>query len=192
MNNYRNSLITERNTFVDEFEGTTVTLNKPVDATTTTVVSDEEREFNSRIRGNFDRIINYNTTTTDTTTSDVYQRTFVDDKPSVTTMQFKNFTKDEIYSDFRAVDAEYQTTSKVRGGAKALVMLFSAIILALSILIVFNTALLNNMNNIISDKTAVVETLNEQVEVKKMQLEEASDDEKIIEKAKEYGMVEGN
>ena len=79
----------------------------------------------------------------------------------------------------------------MRGGAKALVMVFAAIILALSILIVFNTALLNNMNGLITEKTAQIEVLEEKKAVKEVELEQVSSDETVVESAKEYGMVEG-
>lgn len=192
MNNYRNSLITESNTFSDEFEGgATVTIENAV-ADVSVNVSDEEREFNSRIHGNFDRIINYNATASEATnSSDVYSRTYVDDKPTATTMQFKNVAKTEIYEDLK-IDGDYETASKVRMSAKAIVMVFTAIILALCVLIVFNTALLNNMNSVIDGKYESIQTLKEEVEVKYAELEQASDDERVIEAAKEYGMVEGN
>lgn len=187
MNNYKQSYITDRNTFVDEFESDTVTIDK--NEAVVNKVSEEEREFNSKIRGNFDKIINYNSYAG--VVNEEYTRTFVDDMPSSTTMQFSNEPASEIYRDYRPEVSEYDSTAKMRGGAKALVMVFAAIILALSILIVFNTALLNNMNGLIAEKTAQIEVLEEKKALKEVELEQVSSDETVIESAKEYGMVEG-
>lgn len=187
MNNYKQSFITERNTFVDEFESTTATVEKNVAENS---VYNEEQEFNSKIRGNFDKIINYNSSVGVQAEENLYQRTYTDDKPSSTTMQFTGMPESEIYRDFRTTDAEYEATAKVRNGAKALVMIFAAIIIALSVLIVFNTALLNNMNGIIQERSAQIIVLEEQKALKEMELKEVSSDETVIENAKDYGMVE--
>lgn len=188
MYNTRQSFITESATFVDEFENSsaTATMEKNTDVVNT--VSVEEKEFNSRIRGNFDRIINYNTYAINQESN---VNSYVDDKPSATTMQFVNEPISEIYKDYRATESDYATATKVRGGVKALIMAFVAIIFALSVLIVFNTTLLNNMNGLIAEKTAQVETLKEELTLKEIELETVSSNEVVTEKAKEYGMVEG-
>ena len=186
MYNTRQSLITESATFVDEFETSSATATMARKAEPVRTISAEEREFNSRIRGNFDRIINYNTYAT-TQNNDVY----ADAMPSLTTMQFCNEPASEIYKDYRATESDYVAQTKVRGGAKALVMAFVAIIIALCALIVFNTALLNNMNGLIAERTMQVESLQSELALKEVELETVSSNEVVIEKAKEYGMVEG-
>ena len=189
MYNTRQSFITESATFVDEFENTSATATMERTAEVLNTVSAEEKEFNSRIRGNFDRIINYNTYAA--VNQEPVFNGYADDKPSATTMQFVNEPVSEIYKDYRVNESDYATQTKVRGGAKALIMAFAFIIIALSVLIVFNTALLNNMNGLIAQKTAQVEALKEEVALKEIELEAVSSNEVVTEKAKEYGMVEG-
>ena len=106
-------------------------------------------------------------------------------------MQFVNEPISEIYKDYRATESDYATQTKVTGKAKILIAIFTFVLVALSALIYFNTTLLNNMNNLIATKTAQVQTLQEEVALKEVQLNNVSSNEVVIEKAKEFGMVEG-
>ena len=184
MNNYRNSYILEKNTFVDDFDNysNTATIEKPF----VNEISEEEREFNSNIRSNFDKIFNYNS---NTVTAQPDYKVVADATPSATTMQFANTSSNDIYQDYRE-DVEVSAAVKMRGGVKALIMLFTAIVIALSVLIVFNTALLKNMNGLIEQKTAQVELLQQEKQLKQVELDKVSSDEVVKETAKEYGMVE--
>ena len=188
MFNYRQSNVIEKNTFSDEFEVATSSVEQ------TSNVSSEEREFNSKIADNFDRIINY----------DAYARqdavkeredvvnSFVNGvnygiSPSSTTMQYKDMAKAEIYQDYRA-EASYYTQTKVRTSAKLAVVILTLLVAVLSVLVVLNTSLLSNMNLLIGSRLSEVERLEEEYASLIDELGEVSSDQSIIDAATEIGM----
>ena len=193
MFNYRQSNVIEKNTFVDEFEMNATT----TETTKQAEVSSEEKAFNSRIADNFDRIMHYDTyNRTDAvkernqTVSGFVSGVNYDTKPSSTTMQFERMNRAEIYQDYRA-EASYQTQTKVRATAKIAVAVLALIVAILSALVILNTSLLKNMNGVIDGKLTEIEALQEEYSALKDELSEISSDETIIDKAKDFGMVEG-
>lgn len=195
MFNYKQSNVIERNSFVDEFEVNNES-NTQVNTLENVNVSDEAREFNSKIADNFDRIINYDAYTRSDSVKQTQQtvNTFVngynyDASPSSTTMQFENMPKAEIYQDYR-VDAGYANVTKVRTSAKIAVVILSLVIALLSALVVFNTSLLKNMNNSIDGKLNELQALEEEYTSLQQELSDVSSDQTIIDKAQnDYGMV---
>ena len=162
-NNTKTNVI-ERNTYVDEYEN--VTVSSKVEQKVN--VSEEERVFNSRISDNFNRIIHYDTYNAQANVQErnqAYEKyssaVNVDVNPSSTTMQFQGMPKAEIYQDFKVQDSvEGQTVVRPRG--KLLLFALSVGICMLSALVIFNTALLKNLDTVIEEKNAVIETLNEE------------------------------
>ena len=67
-----------------------------------------------------------------------------DAAPSQTTMQFRGMPRAEIYQDYRVDETQYQATATARPRAKLLMAVLVVIIMALSVLVVLNSALLNN------------------------------------------------
>ncbi len=195
MFNYKQSNVIERNSFVDEFEVNNE-VNTQVNTLQNANVSDEAREFNSKIADNFDRIINYDAYNRTDAVKETQQtvNTFIngynyDASPSSTTMQFENMPKAEIYQDYR-VDTGYATTTKVRTSAKVAVVILSLIIVMLSALVVFNTSLLKNMNNSIDGKLSELQALEEEYTLLQGELNDVSNDQVIIDKAQnDYGMI---
>ena len=188
MFNYRQSNVIEKNTFVDEFEVQTSS------NATTQDVSSEEKAFNARIKDNFDRIINYDAYNRQDA---VYSReqavnSFVSGgnseiAPSSTTMQYQCMPKAEIYQDYRA-ESSYYIQTKVRLGAKVTVFMLTLVVALLSILVIFNTALLNNMNTLIGTKAGEVDKLQAQYETLTDELLDVSSDQSVIDAATEIGM----
>ncbi len=173
MFNNRQSDIIERSTYQDEFE------TRAYDSTTETLSdSTEAHAFNSRIPDNFDRILHYDLYNAgqevrdrNETYSQYTSAVNIDANPSSTTMQFKGLNKEEIYTDLRyGVDAKSETRVSLRG--KVMLFLMTAVIALLSVLVVFNTALLNNMNKLIEEKSAQIETLKEEKTALDKDLEE--------------------
>ncbi len=192
MFNYRQSNVIEKNTFVDEFE-----MQSTIEAPAQAEVSSEEKAFNSRISDNFDRIMHYDTyNRTDAvkernqTISGFVSGVNYDATPSSTTMQFERMNRAEIYQDYRA-ESTYGSQTKVRATAKLAVVVLALIVALLSALVIFNTSLLNNMNGVIDGKLSEVQALQEEYDALREELYEVSNDETIIEKAKDLGMVEG-
>lgn len=188
MLNYRQSSVIERAEFVDEFESVTVTNEVPV-------VNAEEQAFNSRIKDNFDRIVNYNAydRASQVNSQNVaYNRlvngTEFDVRPSSTTMQYENMPRAEIYKDYRE-ETVASSEVKLRPRAKLAVFVLSAVILLLSVFVVLNTALLNNMNKNIEGRLSQIEVLQERKSVLDDRLGEVSSDEAIIDAAGEIGMI---
>ena len=134
MNNNRQSFITESNTFVDEFETSSTTVTMERNTASEPAISPEAQAFNSRISQNFQNIFNYgatNVASTQTVEYNGYAPTQNEFKPSATTMQFASEQKTDIYKDYRATEADYAVDTKVRGGVKAVVAVFIAIVIAL-------------------------------------------------------------
>ena len=187
MFNYRQSNVIEKNTFSDEFETVQQTVK-------TREVSSEEREFNSKIADNFDRIINYDAYARQDAVKEQSQvvNSFVNGanyeiSPSSTTMQYKDMPKAEIYQDYRA-EAGYYTRTKVRPSAKLAVVVLTLIVVMLSVLVVLNTALLGNMNALIGDRLSEVERLEAEYASLADELTDVSSDHSIRDAATEIGM----
>lgn len=188
MFNYRQSNVIEKNTFSDEFE----TVEQV--AVKNDAISSEEREFNSKIADNFDRIINYDAYARQDAVKDREHavNSFVNGanyeiSPSATTMQYKDMPKAEIYQDYRA-EAGYYTQTKVRPSAKLAVVILTLIVAILSALVVLNTALLSNMNSLIGSRLSEVENLETEYASLVDELTEVSSDQSIIDAATEIGM----
>ena len=163
-NNTKTDII-ERNTYVDEFERET---QKEVASQPMRTASMEEVAFNSRISDNFDRILHYDTYNRQESvkqmneTYQMYSKSVnVDVNPSSTTMQFVGMPKAEIYQDYK-VETEYQTKTVVRPRAKFAMALLTLAICALSALIMFNTAVLKDLDAVIESKNSQIQELNEQ------------------------------
>ena len=86
-------------------------------------------------------------------------------------MQFKGVNKEEIYKDLRH-EVVYDQTTKVSLRGKVMLFLMTAVIVLLSVLVVFNTALLNNMNKLIEEKSVQIKTLKEEKTALDKNLEE--------------------
>ncbi|MBR6737637.1 MAG: hypothetical protein IKL82_04650 [Clostridia bacterium] len=192
MLNYKQSSVIEKDAFIDEFE--TETVNETVNEVQT-LQDEEHRAFNARIKDNFDKIINYNAYNR---TSQLQEREETvqrfthgvnyDVSPSSTTMQYKNMPRAEIYKDYReeeSVSAEV----KLRPRAKLAMFILSAVILVLSVFVVLNTALLNNMNSQIEGRLSAIQELEDRKSVLDDRLSEVSSDEAIIDAAGDIGMI---
>lgn len=173
MFNNRQSDIIERCSYQDEF----VTRTNDV-ASDTSSVSSEAHAFNSRIPDNFDRILHYdlyNAGEELRERNETYAKytgaVNSDVNPSSTTMQFRGISKEEIYKDLRQ-DVVYEQTTKVRTRGKVMLLAMTAIIVLLSVLVVFNTALLNNMSKLIAEKSSQIETLRQEKTALDMELEQ--------------------
>ena len=153
MFNSSKSLISEKNTFVDDFESgySTVTDNAPAQ------VDREEENFNSRISANMDRILHYDNFSRSDMQKVAPQNT-ADLTPGATPMQFKDVAKEDINKDLR-MDASYKSETKINAKSKTALVLCALVTVVLAVLIVLNTVLLNNMNRIIDDKLQTVEEL---------------------------------
>ncbi len=193
MNNYKQQ-IAKSDTYFDEFDYQTTS-----NAQTQTAVlerDDEAVKFNSKIPENFDKIIHYDSYARPQQVKDVYQvnvehATGVNQnlRPTSTTMQFQGMNKAEIYNDVREnATTMYDTGVKTSKKSKLILALCTVAIVVLSVLIVFNTALLKNMNQVILDKQAQVEALLEENKTAQNTLNEVSSDQTIIEKAQQLGM----
>lgn len=184
MFNNRQSDIIEKSTYQDEFE------TRAFDSTTeTSSVSSEAHAFNSRIPDNFDRILHYDLYSAG---QDIRERNETYEKyttavnsdvnPSSTTMQFRGVNKEEIYRDLRQETVTVQT-ERVATRGKLMLFAITAVIVLLSVLVVFNTALLNNMNKLIEEKGVQIQTLNEQKEFLNNELEDIMNIENAVNNA---------
>ncbi|MBO5926676.1 MAG: hypothetical protein J6Q38_03880 [Clostridia bacterium] len=163
-NNTKTDII-DRNTYVDEFEREAPS---NVAFAPERTQSQEEIAFNSRISDNFDRILHYDTYNQQNEVkrrNETYQmyssNVNLDVNPSSTTMQFRGMPKAEIYQDYK-VESNYEAKTIVRPRAKLLMFALSVVICLLSTLVIFNTALLKDLNGLIEQKTARIEELTEE------------------------------
>jgi hypothetical protein len=180
----RQSDVIERETYIDEFE-------KPVTASQVAVDADEQEKqaFNSRISANFERLIRPDVRSVQ---SEIIERNRVYDKystaidtdaqPSQTTMQFRGMPRAEIYQDYRVDESQYQASVTARPRAKLLMAVLVVIIMALSVLVAVNTALLNSMDTLIDQKQEQIEALKQTQSQKDAELKDVYDS--IIESAK--------
>ncbi|MBR5438915.1 MAG: hypothetical protein IKV61_01690 [Clostridia bacterium] len=173
MFNNRQSDIIEKCTYQDEFVAYDYN-----STTETSSVSSEAHAFNSRIPDNFDRILHYDLYSAGQDVRDrnetytKYSNSVnIDANPSSTTMQFRGVNREEIYKDLRQ-EAVYEQTTRVSARGKLMLFAITAVIILLSVLVVFNTALLNNMNKLIEEKSVQIQTLNEQKEFLNAELED--------------------
>jgi cell division protein FtsL len=159
---------------------------------------DQEREtFNSRISSNFERLVRPDVKSVQ---AEIIERNRVYDKyttaintdaaPSQTTMQFRGMPRAEIYQDYRVDESQYQATATARPKAKLLMAVLVVIIMALSVLVVLNSALLNNMNTLINEKQQQIEVLKETKNQYEEALKGVTDSETIKDSAINNGMVE--
>ena len=159
---------------------------------------DQEREtFNSRISSNFERLVRPDVKSVQ---AEIIERNRVYDKyttaintdaaPSQTTMQFRGMPRAEIYQDYRVDESQYQATATARPKAKLLMAVLVVIIMALSVLVVLNSALLNNMNTLINEKQQQIEVLQETKNQYDEALKGVTDSETIKDSAISNGMVE--
>lgn len=189
MLNMRQGDVIDRQTFDDEFE----TVSQPVNQVNTNE-SYANSEQTSRIRDNFDKIINYNRYQKQEQLVDRngYQKytTMVntDIQPSASTMQFRGVPKTELYRDLKVEETTYEKTVKPRSKNFAIAFMV-AILFMLSALIVFNSALLNNMNKVIDAKNQQLIELNKSKASYESELAVVSSDEAVIDAAKDLGMV---
>ncbi len=176
-NNGRSDII-ERKTYSDEFEKTEV---KDSAVSPAPVSVSEATSFNAKIADNFDRIIHYDAYSETAVKENSYNGYDVqsDCSPSATTMQFRGMPKSEIYRDMRDESASYEKTSVVRPRAKILMACLAAVITILAVLIVFNTALLNNMNRVIESKQAQIVAAESALQDAQKKLDHVSSDEEI-------------
>ncbi len=192
MFNNRQSDVIERETYIDEFEKATQTQQSQVNS-----YADEKEAFNAKIASNFDRLLRRDVKDVQ---SEIAERNRVYDKyttaintdiaPSQTTMQFRGMPRAEIYQDYRVDETQYEATVTARPRAKLLMFALCVVILALSVLVVLNTALLNNMNALIDQKTQQIDVLKETKNQYNEALKDASDIENIKDIAMGNGMVE--
>ena len=192
MFNTRQSDVIERESYIDEFE-------KPVAEVKPQVNTfDQDREaFNARISSNFERLVRPDVKSVQ---AEIIERNRVYDKfttaintdaaPSQTTMQFRGMPRAEIYQDYRVDESQYQATATARPRAKLLMGVLVAIIMVLSVLVVLNSALLNNMNTLINQKQEQIEVLQETKNQYEQALKEVSGSETIKDSALNNGMVE--
>jgi cell division protein FtsL len=192
MFNSRQSDVIERESYIDEFEKPVVEAKPQVNA------FDQEREtFNSRISSNFERLVRPDVKSVQ---AEIIERNRVYDKyttaintdaaPSQTTMQFRGMPRAEIYQDYRVDESQYQATATARPKAKLLMAVLVVIIMALSVLVVLNSALLNNMNTLINEKQQQIEVLQETKNQYDEALKGVTDSETIKDSAISNGMVE--
>ncbi len=192
MFNSRQSDVIDRESYIDEFE-------KPVAEVKPQVNTfDQDREtFNSRISSNFERLIRPDVKSVQ---AEIIERNRVYDKyttaintdaaPSQTTMQFKGMPRAEIYQDYRVDESQYQASATARPKAKLLMAVLVVLIMALSVLVVYNSALLNNMNDLIGQKQEQIEVLKETKSQYEEALKEVSNSDAIKDSAIGNGMVE--
>ena len=192
MFNNRQSDVIERESYIDEFEKPVAEVKPQVNA------FDQDREaFNSRISSNFERLVRPDVKSVQ---AEIVERNRVYDKfttaintdaaPSQTTMQFRGMPRAEIYQDYRVDESQYQATATARPRAKLLMGVLVAIIMVLSVLVVLNSALLNNMNTLISQKQEQIEVLQETKNQYEQALKDVSGSETIKDSAMGNGMVE--
>ena len=192
MFNSRQSDVIERESYIDEFEKPVMEAKPQVNA------YDKEREtFNSRISSNFERLVRPDVKSVQ---AEIIERNRVYDKyttaintdaaPSQTTMQFRGMPRAEIYQDYRVDESQYQATATARPKAKLLMAVLVVIIMALSVLVVLNSALLNNMNTLINEKQQQLEVLQETKNQYDEALKGVTDSETIKDSAISNGMVE--
>ncbi len=193
MNNYKQQIV-KSDTYFDEFDYTTTS---SVQTQTAVLEQDSEAvKFNAKIPENFDKIIHYDTYSKPQQVRDAHNvyveyTTGVNQnlRPTSTTMQFQGINKAEIYKDVREnATTSYETSSKTSNKSKFLVAFMTLAIVLLSVLIVFNTALLKNLNQTIVEKQAQVERLTNENQNALNELEQVSSDQAIIDVAKELGM----
>ena len=193
MNNYRQQIV-QSNTYFDEFD-----YAQNTGAQTQTAVLEQDSEavkFNARIPENFDKIIHYDSYCKPQQVRDMHN-VYVEHttginqnlRPTSTTMQFQGINKAEIYKDVREnATTTYETTAKTSSKSKFLVAFMTVAIVLLSVLIVFNTALLKSLNQTIYEKQAQVESLISQNQDALNSLEQVSSDQAIIDAANKLGM----
>lgn len=193
MNNYKQQIV-KSDIYYDEFD---YTPTSSVQTQTAVLEQDSEAvKFNARIPENFDRIIHYDTYSKPQQVKDMHN-VYVEHstginqnlRPTSTTMQFQGINKAEIYKDVREnATTTYQTATKTSSKSKLVVAFMTVAIVLLSVLIVFNTALLKSLNQTIFEKQAQVESLISQNNDALNSLEEVSSDQAIIEAANKLGM----
>lgn len=193
MNNYKQQIV-KSDIYYDEFD---YTPTSSVQTQTAVLEQDSEAvKFNARIPENFDRIIHYDTYSKPQQVKDMHN-VYVEHttginqnlRPTSTTMQFQGINKAEIYKDVREnATTTYQTATKTSSKSKLVVAFMTIAIVLLSVLIVFNTALLKSLNQTIFEKQAQVESLISQNNDALNSLEEVSSDQAIIEAANKLGM----
>lgn len=178
MFNSRQIDIIQRNTYADEFEKVQPTANVQTAENYDYDACEkydndlsEKHAFNSKISDNFDKIMHYDVYNKQEEVKERNDAYFkyskgvnVDIMPSNTTMQFRGLQKTDIYQDYKAEEVYYSSSTQVRAKTKLLICLMAVILTVLSALIILNTTLLNNMNVLISEKTAQVNLLEEQSE----------------------------
>ena len=193
MNNYKQQIV-KSDIYYDEFD---YTPTSSVQTQTAVLEQDSEAvKFNARIPENFDRIIHYDTYSKPQQVKDMHN-VYVEHttginqnlRPTSTTMQFQGINKAEIYKDVREnATTTYQTATKTSSKSKLVVAFMTIAIVLLSVLIVFNTALLKSLNQTIFEKQAQVESLISQNNDALNSLEEVSSDQAIIDAANKLGM----
>ncbi len=193
MNNYKQQIV-KSDIYYDEFD---YTPTSSVQTQTAVLEQDSEAvKFNARIPENFDKIIHYDTYSKPQQVKDMHN-VYVEHttginqnlRPTSTTMQFQGINKAEIYKDVREnATTTYQTATKTSTKSKLVVVFMTVAIVLLSVLIVFNTALLKSLNQTIFDKQAQVESLISQNNDAFNSLEEVSSDQAIIDAANKLGM----
>ncbi len=190
MFNSRQSDVIERESYIDEFE-------KPVETQQVSPFDQDREAFNSRISSNFERLVRPDVRSVQ---DEIVERNRIYDKyttainndasPSQTTMQFRGMPRAEIYQDYRVDESQYQASATARPRAKLLMAVLAVVIMALSVLVVLNSALLNNMNTLIAQKQEQVEVLQETKSQYDEALKEVTNSENIKDSAIGNGMVE--
>ena len=188
----RQSDVIERESYIDEFEKPAVQTTQQVD-----LYAQEKEAFNARISENFERLVRPDVRSVQ---SEIIERNRVYDKyssaintdaaPSQTTMQFRGMPRAEIYQDYRVDESQYEASVAARPRAKLLMAVLVVVIMALSVLVAFNSALINNMNTVISQKTAQIEVLKETQSQYEQALQDASNSQSIKDTAIGNGMTE--
>ncbi len=189
--------IVKGGTFVDEFEMQQETVCEVKEEPAPIVEEVRNVEMDKTIHENFDKILHYDTYSMQ---QEIKEREHVYNKfvnnynsdlsPSSTTMQFRNLSKSEIYQDVREETAPVESVTKLRPKTKLMVACLSIATVVFSAFVVFNTALLNNMNKVIEQKYSQIEELTDKKASLYEELNEVSSDENVIKSAKELGMVE--
>lgn len=192
MFNSRQSDVIDRESYIDEFEKPVAEVKPQV-----SVFEQERQTFNSRISSNFERLIRPDVKSVQ---AEIDERNRVYDKfttavntdaaPSQTTMQFRGMPRAEIYQDYRVDESQYQASTTARPRAKLLMAVLVVLIMVLSVLVVLNSALLNNMNTLISQKQEQIEVLQETKNQYEEALKGVSGSETIKDSAMGNGMVE--
>ena len=113
-------------------------------------------------------------------------------KPSVETLAHTGEYKSGYYKNQYKSDVESITESyKLSGKGKIVIAIYSLLLVLVFALIIFNAKYLRGMDNKIQNTQQEVVKITQEVEEVKAKLEEASSDETIISKAKEFlNMVE--